>query len=216
MNDNLQFWIPVSISVIAIVFTGYQQFVSNKQFLFDKRLLLYGIYKMLLNHQVEAGRYAQKNIDKFCDHYMLINELTNDSKLSSSVSGWNDRKEISSLMDSDNQKEFLSMIEELRRYGTESPFVFHSYGQELCNYFNKYADLCLKVYQYSILWKGIENQLKELHAKGTSMYSEDAIKKQRPLHKELNQLYKDLCDISQSISLSKLEKTILFIRMKRR
>lgn len=40
MKDSLEFLIPVIISIIAIVFTGIQQNIANKQFLFDKRLYL--------------------------------------------------------------------------------------------------------------------------------------------------------------------------------
>lgn len=38
------------------------------------------------------------------------------------------------------------------------------------------------------------------------------IEKQRPLHKELKEIYTDLCKLSESIKLSDLEKSISFIR----
>ena len=87
MESALQFWIPVIISIIAIIFTGYQQFISNKQFLFDKRLTLYQIYKTLLSHQKGANLYINES-NKICVHNRLIIALTNDSKLSSSVNEW--------------------------------------------------------------------------------------------------------------------------------
>ena len=38
------------------------------------------------------------------------------------------------------------------------------------------------------------------------------IEEQRPLHKELKEIYTDLCKLSESIKLSDLEKAISFIR----
>ena len=198
---DYQFWIPVIVSILAIVFTGYQHFVSNKQFLFDRRISVYRMYKILLNHQKEASCYVEKTSSELCVHYMLISALTNDSKLSLGVTGWNDRDD--SLMKPKNHKAFLDMIEKLRDYGTESYFIFDKCGQKLCDYYNKYADLCFKTYQYSILMKEFENETLRL----------DVIEdKQKAFHDELNQIYVDLCKISDSIKISKLEKSISFIR----
>lgn len=208
MDNNLQFWIPVIISIIAIIFTGYQQFISNKQFLFDRRLSLYQLYKTLLKHQMDAKRYFNNKADDLCMHDMLINTLTNDSKLSLAVKGWNDRTDSDPLMKSDNHKIFLSMIEELRTYGTESSLIFYNHGQNLCNYFNEYADLCFEIYQYSILMTHIRNKNKKLND-GISL---DIVKeKQKKKHKKLNQIYNNLCNISELIDLSDLRKAILFI-----
>ena len=143
MNDNLQFWIPVVISIIAIVFTGYQQFIANKQFLFEKRVYLYRIYKTLVKHQKDAAlHFENKSPEELCVDDMLIGALTNDATLESGAVGWSDRNDGDSLMKTENHKSFLSMIEKLRSYGIESSFVFaNKYGKNLCNYFNKYADL---------------------------------------------------------------------------
>ena len=99
MNDALQFWIPVVISIVAIGFTGYQQFIANKQFLFDKRLHLYLTYKTLLNHQKDASLHFKKeSAEKVCADDILIGALTNDATLGSSTVGWNDRDDGCSLM----------------------------------------------------------------------------------------------------------------------
>ena len=212
---NYQFWIPTIISIVAIAFTGYQQFVANKQFLFDKRIHIYKLYKTLLNHQKDASLHFKGKCDELCVHDMLIGALTNDSKLSLGTNGWNDRNKNNALMKTDNHKAFLSMIEELRTYATECSFIFVTEGQILSDYFNKYADLCFKVYQYSILLKGIENTNTELNSARQAIPSNVVIEKQKPLHKELNQIYEDLCKLSNSIKLSDLEKSILFIRRKK-
>jgi len=213
MNDILKFWIPVIISIIAIVFTGRQQFISNKQFLFDKRLYLYRLYKILLVHQKAVELYFKdKSADNLCVDDMLIGELTNDSVLESSTIGWNDRNG-KFLMKTENHKSFLSMIEKLRSYGIESSFIFSGKdGQNLYEYFNKYADLCFKTYQYSIFMKNITNENEQLNKINQAMPLTSVIDKQRPLHIELNQIYTDLCKLSDSIEISDLEKSISFIR----
>lgn len=213
MNDILEFWIPVIISIIAIVFTGLQQNIANKQFLFDKRCYLYQLYKMLLVHQKAAELYfMDEPADDFCVDNMLIAELTNDSILASSTIGWNDRNG-ESLMKTENHKSFLSMIEKLHSRGVESSFIFSGkHGQNLCEYFNKYADLCSKTYQYSIFMERIKNENEQLNKINQAMPLTLVIDKQRPLHNELNQIYTDLCKLSESIKLSDLEKSISFIR----
>ena len=213
MNDILKFGIPVVISIIAIGFTGRQQFISNKQFLFDKRLYLYQLYKMLLAHQKAVEiHFMDESADNFCVDNMLIGELTNDSILESSTIGWNDRNG-KSLMKTENHKSFLSMIEKLRSYGIECSFIFSGkYGQNLYEYFNKYADLCFKTYQYSVFMEGIKNENEQLHKMNQTMQLTSVKDKQQPLHIELNQIYTDLCKLSNSIKLSDLEKSISFIR----
>lgn len=213
MNDILKFWIPVIISIIAIVFTGRQQFISNKQFLFDKRLYLYQLYKMLLTHQKAVElHFRDRSTDDFCADDMLIGELTNDSILESSSIGWNDRNNRF-LMKTENHKSFLSMIERLRSYGVESSFIFSGkHGQNLYEYFNKYTDLCSKTYQYSIFMKSIKDENEQLNKINRAMPLSSVIDKQQPLHVELNQIYTDLCKLSDLIKLSDLEKSISFIR----
>ena len=205
MESALQFWIPVIISIIAIIFTGYQQFISNKQFLFDKRLTLYQIYKTLLSHQKGANLYINES-NKICVHNRLIIALTNDSKLSSSVNEWGVRDK-DGFLKKENHITFLSMIEELRNYGTECSFIFNKHSQNLCDYFNKYADLCFAVYQYSIEQYNVENDNKE-----QVMFLDTVNKEQEPTHEKICRLYEQLCKISNSIKLAELEKTILFIR----
>ena len=93
MNDNLQFWISVVISLIAIAFTGYQQYIANKQFLFEKRLYLYRMYTILVKHQEDATLYFKnKSPEELCVDDRLIGVLTNDVTLESGAVGWNDRK----------------------------------------------------------------------------------------------------------------------------
>lgn len=211
--SDYQFWIPVIISILAILLTGYQQYISNKQFLFDKRLHLYQMYRTLLNHQKDASLHFKKeSAEDFCIDDMLICALTNDSILESSTTGWNDR-DGKSLMKAENYKAFLSMIESLRGYGIESSFIFNgNQGKNLCNYFNKYADLCLKTYKYSILMKNIEAENEQLNKINQAMSLDYVKNKQQPLHSELNQTYTDLCKISDSIKISDLEKSTTFIR----
>lgn len=214
MNDNLQFWIPVVISLIAIAFTGYQQYIANKQFLFEKRLYIYQMYKTLVQHQENAIlHFKDKSPEDLCVDDNLIGALTNDVTLESGVVGWNDRNDGSPLMKTENHKSFLAMIEKLRSWGIESSFVFtNKYGKSLYNYFNRYADLCFTVYQYSILMNDIKNENKTPNERYDVLLFDEVKDRQKSLHIELNQIYGDLCRISESINISDLEKTILFIR----
>lgn len=214
MNDNLQFWIPVVISITAIVLTGYQQYISNKQFLFEKRLYLYRMYTILVKHQEDATLYFKnKPPEELCVDDRLIGVLTNDVTLESGAVGWNDRNDGSPLMKTENHKSFLAMIEKLRDYGIESSFVLtNKYGKNLCNYFNKYADLCFTIYKYSILMNDIKNENKTPNERYDVLLFDEVKDRQKSLHIELNQIYGDLCKISESINISDLEKTIAFIR----
>ena len=214
MNDNLQFWIAVVISLIAIAFTGYQQYIANKQFLFEKRLYIYQMYKTLVQHQENAIlHFKDKSPEDLCVDDNLIGALTNDVTLESGVVGWNDRNDGSPLMKTENHKSFLAMIEKLRSWGIESSFVFtNKYGKSLYNYFNRYADLCFTVYQYSILMNDIKNENKTPNERYDVLLFDEVKDRQKSLHIELNQIYGDLCRISESINISDLEKTISFIR----
>ena len=214
MNDNLQFWIAVVISLIAIAFTGYQQYIANKQFLFEKRLYIYQMYKTLVQHQENAIlHFKDKSPEDLCVDDNLIGALTNDVTLESGVVGWNDRNDGSPLMKTENHKSFLAMIEKLRSWGIESSFVFtNKYGKSLYNYFNRYADLCFTVYQYSILMNDIKNENKTPNERYDVLLFDEVKDRQKSLHIELNQIYGDLCKISESINISDLEKTISFIR----
>lgn len=213
MKDSLEFLIPVIISIIAIVFTGMQQNIANKQFLFDKRLSIYQLYNILLEHQKVAElHFKGASVDDFCLDSMLISDLTNDSILESGIVGWNDRNG-DSIMKPENQKSFLEMLEKLRSYGAESSFIFSGKdGQNLCKYFDKYADLCQKTYKYSIFMADDNNENEQLNKINKARSLEETIKKQRPLHMELNQIYTELCKLSESIKLSDLEKSISFIK----
>ena len=214
VNDNLHFWIPVVISLIAIAFTGYQQYIANKQFLFEKRLYIYQMYKTLVQHQENAIlHFKDKSPEDLCVDDNLIGALTNDVTLESGVVGWNDRNDGSPLMKTENHKSFLAMIEKLRSWGIESSFVFtNKYGKSLYNYFNRYADLCFTVYQYSILMNDIKNENKTPNERYDVLLFDEVKDRQKSLHIELNQIYGDLCRISESINISDLEKTISFIR----
>ena len=214
MNDNLQFWIPVVISIVAIFLTCRQQYIANKQFLFEKRLYLYRLYKTLVKHQKDATPHFKNKLpEELCVDDMLIGVLTNDVTLESGAVGWNDRNDGSPLMKTENHKSFLAMIEKLRSWGIESSFVFtNKYGKSLCNYFNKYADLCSTVYEYSILMNHIKNENKTLNERNDALSLGKVKDRQKSLHIELNQLYGDLCKISELINISDLEKTISFIR----
>ena len=212
MKQFVQFLIPVIISIVAVLFNGYQLFVSNKQFLFNKRLKLYLTYKDLLKHQDNVRIYLRDNPDDLLVDNLLIAELTNNSELSAMCNGWMTE---SALLEDNDHKNFLSMIEKLRIYGEESSFVFNKYGKNLCQYFNKYADLCFKTYKYRIYMKNMKAENNSLHMRGYALSLDTVIEKQLPSHKELIQTYIDLCEISKSIYLSKLAKSISLVRRKR-
>lgn len=200
MNDFFKFFVPVVISIVTIIFNAYQLHLRNKQFLFDKRIILYQKYKNLLNHQNEANIIFRNDSNKICDHGWLIGILTNDSELESTHNGWETQ---SLLLDDAAHKAFLSGIEKIRNYGMKCKFVFNKYNKSLYDYFNKYADLLHKTYEYRNLMRCLEKQNRL-----DWMKLEDAENKQKDLHKELIQIYKDLCKISDSINLLKLEKSI--------
>mgnify|MGYP007098460915 CR=1 FL=1 len=66
--------------------------------------------------------------------------------------------------------------------------------------------------QYSIFMESIKNKNEQLHKINQAMPLTSIIDEQHPLHIELNQIYTDLCKLSDSIKLSDLEESISFIR----
>ena len=204
--------VSILTSVIAISFSGYQLHIYNKQFLFDKRLLIFRTYKNFLKHQNEAERYFKnKPSNTLFDHSFLIKDLTNDSEFYQMCNGWDDP---SPLLEPCDKKNLLSMVEKIRTYGEESVFVFSKYGNTLCDYFNKYADLLHKTYQYRINMRHIESENKQNSAKGNPMSLKEAQERQEQLHKDLIITYNDLCETSKLIDLDKLIKSISFTKGK--
>ena len=203
MENFLQFLIPVFISLLAIAFSGYQLFIMNQQFLFEKRMFLYRLYKTLLKHQEDARVYLNDDPDNFCVYDMLIADLTNDSELESMCNGWENE---SALLEKSDHKNFLTTIEKIRTFGEESYFVFKIYNKELNTYFNQYANLLHKTYQYRILMKNLDKENKSF-----PMDLEPTKQKQKDLHKELICMYEDLCAISKSIDIKKVANSISFL-----
>ena len=72
MTEKINFIIPIIISILALLFSGYQLYISNKQFLFDKRLNIYIFYENFLIHQKDATIYFNEKQMTFVNIICLL------------------------------------------------------------------------------------------------------------------------------------------------
>ena len=189
-------WVAIIISLLALIFSGFELYISNKQFLFDKRLKIYHIYKLLLQHQKNVKPYFDEK-ENFHDD-MAVSQLMNDSILYKSSMGWNDDGFI---LSGENHVNFLKNVEILHQYAEESYFFFEDIN--LKNYYDNYADLLMEIYKYRTARKNREKEKSEY-----GMFYQNDTYLQKELHDNITKLYNTLVNYSEQIDDNKLRKQI--------
>ncbi len=209
LENNLFSIITAVIAIIALFQTHVQIKISNKQFLFDKRLDKYLLAKGLL----ELYKVNEKLLDyNSCPDdeaiivdYQFIN-LTNNNYLKDVTCIINEPK------NNDFKNAFLVKIEELKGLSTEIRFLFpNKSGQLLGNFIMKYQNALLELYKYQIILYSMVNDTIPRKNKPTYIelqkeYGE--LEHRHRLYNAINELKKSYYEVLDKKAINKIEKSI--------
>ena len=152
--DNLLTIFTITTALIALWQTYKQIKISKKQFLFDKRMDKYIIFKGILKLYEENKNlldYKAKDDEPINVDYNFINLVNNDYMEHIG-------KIIKNPYDNEYKKEFLLKLEELKKLADEFKFLFKYKNIKLIsNFIYSYQDVLLELYKYQILINHMEN-----------------------------------------------------------
>lgn len=155
INNNLFAIVTAIIAVVALFQTHKQMKISNKQFLFDKRLEKYIILKGMLTlykDNVSLLDYTKEKDDEpICVDTNFI-FLTNNSYLKDIT------KIITSPFEEDYRQDFLLMLEEIKKQSFEIRFLFKGkIGKYMQEFLYQYQDVLMNLYKYQIITEKMRN-----------------------------------------------------------
>lgn len=209
IKNNLFAIITASIAIIALLQTHKQIKISNKQYLFDKRLSKYLLAKGLL----ELYKGNESLLDYTDDHdneaiivdYQFIN-LTNNNYL----------KDVTCIINEPKNNEFknnfLVKIEELKQLSDEVRFLFpNKSGLLLSNFIIKYQNVLMELYKYQIVLDLMKKN--EIPRKNKPTYSElqneyGELKHRHRLYDAIDDLEKSYNEVVSKRAINKIEKSI--------
>ena len=209
IENNLFAIITAFIAIIALLQTHKQIKISNKQFLFDKRLSKYLLTKGLLELYKD-----NENLLDYTNHpdnesivvdYQFIN-LTNNNYLKDVTCV------INELENKDFKKKFLVKIEELKELSTEVRFLFpNKSGLLIGNFIMKYQNVLMELYKYQIILDLIKNDNTSRENKTTYIdlqkeYGE--LGHRYRLYDAINDLKKSYYEVLEKKAINKIEKSI--------
>lgn len=165
----------VAITAIFALFQTHKQIkLSNKQFLFNRRLDKYLLAKSLIElykDNISLLNYKDKKDDEAIIVDFQFTNLTNIEYLKDITCIINDPK--------NNKNNFLIKLEELKKLSTEIKFIFSNKGsQYLSEFVFNYQNVLMELYKYQIL---LDN-----------MMNDKIPRKQKPSYKELQKEYGEL------------------------
>ena len=209
VDNNLFAIITAFIAIIALLQTHKQIKISNKQFLFDKRLSKY----LLANGLLELYKDNESLLDYTDDpddeaiivDYQFIN-LTNNNYL----------KDVTCIINEPKNNEFknnfLVKIEELKKLSNEIRFLFHdNSGVLLGNFIMEYQNVLIELYKYQIILNSIQND--NIPRKNKPSYSElqknyEELKHRHRLYNAIDNLEKSYNEVISKKVINKIEKSI--------
>lgn len=161
MLKDLSFWFSIITAVVAIIAlfqTSHQMKLSNKQYLFERRLCTFMTANSLIlsyesNTSILEGTYEDE-LDFVVDDKFI--RLTNNSYMEKQQSA------IKNPLKEPYHSEFLRKREELKNMASEIRLIFN--GKESIIYSNFvlcYVDVLFKMYQYQIIINKILDRNKE-------------------------------------------------------
>lgn len=207
--DNLLPIITIIATLIALWQTHKQIKISNKQYLFDKRLSKYLLAKGLLEIYKDNENLLDYTDDPDDEaiivDYQFIN-LTNNNYL----------KDVTCIINEPKNNEFknnfLVKIEELKQLSNEVRFLFpNKSGLLLSNFIMKYQATLMELYKYETLLDSMKNR--KMPKKNEPTYSE--LQKEYGELKHRYRLYDAIGDLKKSYRkvvskrvINKIEKSI--------
>lgn len=209
LENNLFSIITAVIAIIALFQTHVQIKISNKQFLFDKRLDKYLLAKGLLELYKDNEKLLDYNScpddEAIIVDYQFIN-LTNNNYLKDITCIINEPK------NNDFKNEFLVKIEELKGLSTEIRFLFpNKNGQLLENFIMKYQNILMELYKYQIILDlmmddAIPRKNKPTYIELQKEYGE--LEHRHRLYNAINELKKSYYEVLDKKAINKIEKSI--------
>lgn len=149
LKENIFSIITAIVAIIAIFQTSKQLKMSNKQFLFNKRiknyLIFYVIYELYMDN-IKLLDYSDEKSDEAIIVDIQFSQLTNNCYLKDIT------KIINNPKNNDYKTEFLIKLEDMKRIATEISFLFQNkYGLALHDFIVCYQNVLLEMYKYQIL-----------------------------------------------------------------
>lgn len=207
--DNLLPIITIIATLIALWQTHKQIKISNKQYLFDKRLSKYLLAKGLLELYKDNESlldYTDDSDDEaIIVDYQFIN-LTNNNYLKDVTCIINDPK------NNEFKNNFLVKIEELKKLSNEVRFLFQNKnGLLLSNFIMKYQNVLMELYKYQIVSDLMKND--EIPRKNKPTYNElqneyGELKHRHRLYDAIDDLKKSYHEVVSKKVINKIEKSI--------
>ena len=204
LKDNLFAIITAIVAIIALFQTKKQIKMSNKQYLFDRRIKNYTVIMGLIN-LFKDNEYLLKEKHKESEPIVvdfLFYGLTNNTYLE------NLQNVMEHPLDHPYQKNFLIKLEELSSIANEIKFLYKGYD-DITEFVNNYVKVLHSIYKYQILNKNIKDS-----AENFKLTYEQAQKNANEPYcrKKLLESYNDLIlvynKINKNDTLKKMEKEI--------
>ena len=197
------------IAIIALLQTHKQIKISNKQYLFDKRLSKYLLAKGLL--ELYKDNESLLDYTDYPDDEAIIvdyqfKNLTNNNYL----------KDVTCIIDEPKNNEFknnfLVKIEELKQLSNEVRFLFpNKSGLLLSNFIMKYQNVLMELYKYQIVLDLMEKG--EIPRKNKPTYNElqkeyGELKHRQRLYEAIDDLKKSYHEVVSKKAINKIDKSI--------
>lgn len=209
IENNLFAIITALIAIIALLQTHKQIKISNKQYLFDKRLSKYllakGLLELYKDNESLLDYTDDPDDEAIIVDYQFIN-LTNNNYLKDVTCIINEPK------NNDFKNNFLVKIEELKRLSNEVRFLFQNKnGLLLSNFIMKYQNVLMELYKYQIVLDLMKKN--EIPRKNKPTYNElqneyGELKYRHRLYDAIDDLKKSYHEVVSKKAINKIEKSI--------
>lgn len=209
IENNLFAIITALIAIVALLQTHKQIKISNKQYLFDKRLSKYllakGLLELYKNNESLLDYTDDPDDEAIIVDYQFIN-LTNNNYL----------KDVTCIINEPKNNEFknnfLVKIEELKKLSNEIRFLFRdNSGVLLGNFIIEYQNVLMELYKYQIVLDLMKND--EIPRKNKPTYNElqkeyGELKYRHSLYDAIDDLKKSYHEVVSKKVINKIEKSI--------
>lgn len=209
VENNLSAIITASIAIIALLQTHKQIKISNKQFLFDKRLSKYllakGLLELYKDNESLLDYTDDPDDEAIIVDYQFIN-LTNNNYL----------KDVTCIINEPKNNEFknnfLVKIEELKKLSNEVRFLFQNKnGLLLGNFIMEYQNVLMELYKYQMVLDSMVND--NIPRKNKPPYNElqknyDELKHRQRLYNAIDNLKKSYHEVVSKKTVNEIEKSI--------
>lgn len=209
IKNNLFAIITALIAIVALLQNHKQIKISNKQYLFDKRLSKYLLAKGLLELYKDNESLLDYTGDPddeaiIVDHQFI--NLTNNNYL----------KDVNCIITEPKNNEFknnfLVKIEELKHLSNEVRFLFQNKnGLLLSNFIMKYQNVLMELYKYQSvldLMKKDEIPRKNKHTYNELQNEYGELKHRHRLYDAIDDLKKSYHEVVSEKVINKIEKSI--------